>query len=221
MSRLEDALGHKFANIGLLAAALVHRSHTAEHPNLEHYERYEFLGDAVLQLAVTDYLFDNFQLPEGQMAKVRAASVSQEELARVAREIGLGEELMLGRGEEASGGREKDSILGDAMEAVIAAVYLDAGFETAKKVVLEHWVERVQGRALRPGGMDYKTRLQEILAATGRRPTYLSEGMGPDHAKVFTAEVSVDGTLAGKGQGRSKKEAEQAAARMALEAMQG
>jgi ribonuclease-3 len=220
MSPLEEALGHRFTRPELLAAALVHRSYAAEVEGQADNERFEFLGDAVLQLVITEFLFAEYpELTEGEMAKVRAASVNRVELAEVARRLGLGEVLQLGRGEEQSGGREKDSILGDAMEAVLAAVYLDGGLEAARRVILALWTDRVRAKALQPGLRDYKTRLQEVLAAVGQRPEYQVVGEGPDHAKVFTATVSSDGRQLGAGSGASKKEAEQEAARRALDVL--
>ena len=217
---LEKALGHRFRDPEILAWSLTHRSYHAEHPGVGHNERFEFLGDAVLGLAVTTFLFNEFaNMPEGQMAKVRAAVVSREELAEVAQEIGLPAFIRLGRGEEITGGRQKPSILADAMEALIAAVYLDAGYDRAAAVVMSHWADRVRVRALRPGGADYKTRLQEVLAALGLSPRYEVAGFGPDHAKQFTAAVMVDGTIRGEGRGASKREAEQEAARAALREM--
>ena len=215
---LEVSLGHRFADPDILSAALVHRSYTAEVPAVADNERMEFLGDAVLQLAVTDFLYAVFpELREGEMAKVRAAAVNREELAVVARRLGLGEFLRMGVGEDASGGREKDSILADAMEAVIAAVHLDAGYETARRVVLAHWEDLVRHKAEAPGSRDYKTRLQEELAARLRIPVYAVVDSGPDHAKVFVATVSTEGETLGTGSGRSKKEAQQEAARAALD----
>ena len=200
-----------------LHEALVHRSYTAEHPDVPDNERHEFLGDAVLQLVVTDFLFEhNPDMREGEMAKVRAACVNRTELADVARRIELGPHLLMGVGEEASGGKTKDSILADAMEAVLSAVYLDAGLEKARKVILEHWADRIRSKAEAPGRRDYKTRLQERLAADGLRPEYVVSDEGPDHAKVFSATVSVEGRRLGTGEGRSKKEAQQEAARSAL-----
>lgn len=221
LTPLEAALGYTFSDRSILRAALVHRSFHAEHPGVGHNERFEFLGDAVLGLTVTAFLFDKFPaMAEGQMAKIRAAVVSREELAAVARELGLSDFLHLGRGEESTGGRHKASILADAMEALIAAVYLDSDYETAARVVLAHWTERIHFRALRPGGADYKTRLQEVLAATGLFPRYEVTGFGPDHAKEFSARVLIEGSVRGEGVGASKREAEQDAARQALEAMQ-
>jgi ribonuclease-3 len=220
LAPLELALGHAFKDPEILAWSLIHRSYHAEHPGVAHNERFEFLGDAVLGLAVTTFLFSEFgHMPEGQMAKVRAAVVSREELAEVAREIGLPGYVRLGRGEESTGGRHKPSILADAMEALIAAVYLDAGYDHAATVVMTHWADRVRMRAERPGDADYKTRLQEVLAALGLTPRYEVAGFGPDHAKQFTAAVMVDGAIRGEGRGASKREAEQEAARAALKEM--
>ena len=214
---LEAALGHHFADPSILTEALTHSSYAAEHAGIGHNERFEFLGDAVLQLAVTEFLFATYpDLPEGEMAKIRAASVSGRELTHVAGGLELGRYLRLGRGEEASGGREKESILADAMEAVLAAVHLDGGYPTARRIILALWEDRVRAKATAPGRRDYKTRLQEMLAVDQRRPQYQVEGDGPDHARVFTAIVRVEGEEWGRGSGRSKKEAEQAAARDAL-----
>ena len=217
VARLQEHLGYRFADPGLLAWSLTHRSHTSELGEGEHNERLEFLGDAVLQLVVTDYLFSNYPLlAEGQMAKVRASCVSRPALARVARAVELGSALALGRGEELTGGGEKESILADAMEAVLAAVYLDGGLEVARQVVLAHWQELIHDRGENPGARDYKTRLQEVLAARGERPVYSVEEEGPDHDKTFSVRVAVRGVLLGEGVGGSKKAAEQAAAEQAM-----
>ena len=211
-------LGTRFENPEHLRAALVHRSYVAEHHNADHNERMEFLGDAVLQMVVTEYLFEHHpELAEGEMAKVRAGLVNGIELAEVAREIELGEHLVLSRGELASGGQDKESILADAMEAVIAAIFLDQGFEGARRFILERWAGRIEARVAAPGKRDYKTRLQEVLAQVGNRPRYRVTEAGPDHDKTFTAAVEVDGVIVGGGTGRSKKEAEQYAAADALE----
>lgn len=216
-SDLAARLGHVFTDESILGRALVHRSYTAEHPSLADNERMEFLGDAVLQLVVTDFLFHNYPtLREGELAKVRAACVNRDELAAVARSLGVGSHVLLGVGEKQSGGVEKTSILGDAMEAILAAVYLDGGLEAARLVILAHWTDIIRSKATSPGRMDYKTRLQEVLAATGRRPVYTVTGSGPDHAREFMAVVAVGGETWGEGIGRSKKEAEQAAAKAAM-----
>ena len=214
---LQSALGHAFEDPAVLSAALIHRSYTAENPDVADNERHEFLGDAVLQLVVTDFLFHHYPaMREGEMAKVRAACVNRVELAAIAREIGLGDHIEMGVGELSSGGRRKDSILADAMEAVLCAVYLDAGLEASRVVILRHWTDLIRSKAQAPGKRDFKTRLQERLASKGMRPDYAVVDTGPDHAKVFSAEVSVDGVVLGTGTGRSKKEAEQEAARQAM-----
>ena len=199
--------------------ALTHRSWCAEHPGDESNERLEFLGDAVLGVVVTDHLFSAFpDLPEGQLAKARAAVVSSTTLAEVGRELGVGLDLRLGKGEDASGGREKASILADAVEAVLGAMYLDGGVEPVRRLVLEQLSERIDQAAKRPGDKDYKTRLQEVAAHDGfTPPVYALTESGPDHHKRFHATVAVGGERLGAGTGTSKKEAEQKAARAAYE----
>ncbi len=199
--------------------ALTHRSWCAEHPGDESNERLEFLGDAVLGVVVTDHLFLAFpDLPEGQLAKARAAVVSSTTLAEVGRELGVGLDLRLGKGEDASGGREKPSILADAVEAVLGAMYLDGGVEPVRRLVLEQLSERIDQAAERPGDKDYKTRLQEVAAHDGfTPPVYALTESGPDHHKRFHATVAVGGERLGAGTGTSKKEAEQKAARAAYE----
>jgi ribonuclease-3 len=222
LETLEERVGHTFEDPGLLEAALVHRSYTSEHPSVTDNERMEFLGDAVLQLAVTDYLFATHPgLDEGEMAKVRAACVNRATLAEVARTLELGAHLRIGLGEAQSGGKDKDSILADGMEAVLAAVYLDSGYPTARQVILRLWKDLVDQKASAPGRRDYKTRLQEVLAAVGSQPRYEVVGAGPDHARSFEAVVLVDGVEQGRGSGRSKKAAQQEAARAALEQRPG
>jgi ribonuclease-3 len=217
LADLERSLGAGFAHPEHLRAALVHRSFVAENPDAEHNERMEFLGDAVLQMVVTVYLFEHHpELNEGEMAKVRAGLVNGIELAEVAREVELGDHVLLGRGELASGGRHKESILADAMEAVIAAIYLDQGFDGARRFILGRWAGRIEARVAAPGKRDYKTRLQEVLAQVGNRPRYRVVEDGPDHDKIFPAHVEVEGAIVGEGTGRSKKEAEQNAAADAL-----
>ncbi len=222
LEKITAELGHEFDDAALLHRALMHRSYAAEHSLTESYERLEFLGDAVLQLAVTHYLFREYpDLSEGEMAKVRAAVVNEKTLAELARGIGLGPLVLLGRGEELTGGADKDSILSDVMESVLGAVYLEAGFETTKDLVLQHWAPVVDERASAPGQADYKTRLQEILAQAGQRPRYLIEEEGPEHSKQFSASVYADDQLLGSGTGSSKKRAEQAAARSASQSFHG
>jgi ribonuclease-3 len=201
----------------MLARAVAHRSWCAETPGEPSNERLEFLGDAVLGLVITDHLFRTYPtLPEGELAKVRASVVNSEALAEVAAELELGTALLLGKGEDSSGGREKPSILADAMEAVIGAVYLDGGWPAAAELVMSLLGERVEEGAAGPGGQDYKTRLQELAARQlDQLPRYEVVDEGPDHAKRFFATVVLGGIRRGRGEGRSKKQAEQAAAREA------
>jgi ribonuclease-3 len=222
MTPLEERLGHGFERPGLLQLALTHRSVSAEDPSREDNERMEFLGDTVLQLVVTDLLYHHYpDLAEGKLAKVRASLVSRPLLAEIARQLDLGPHLRLAAAEERTGGRSKDSILADALEAVIGAVYLDSGLEGAHRIVVALFGDHVAERAKSPGVRDYKTRLQEILARGGQQPIYQVVGEGPDHARTFSAVVSVGDRTLGTGEGRSKKQAEQDAAREAIEAISG
>jgi ribonuclease III len=219
--RLETALGRAFHDPGRLDAALIHRSYCAEHPVTSSNERLEFLGDAVLGLVVTVYVYDEFpDLPEGELAKLRASVVNAEVLAQVGAELGIGPALLLGKGEDGSGGRDKPSILADAVEAIIAAVYLDGGWDAAHDLVLDLLEDRIRAEATGPGGQDYKTRLQELAARNfDQLPRYQVRAEGPDHSKRFFAAVRLDGEIRGEGEGRSKKQAEQAAARAAWEGL--
>ena len=220
---LIERLQHRFGDDELLVRALTHRSWCAEFLGHESNERLEFLGDAVLGLVVTDHVFRTYpHLPEGELAKVRATVVSAAALAEVALELGVGDGLRLGKGEDASGGREKPSILADATEAVIGAVYLDGGWDSAAALVLRLLSGRIAEAASGPGGQDYKTRLQELSARRYETlPRYEVADHGPDHAKHFSATVWVGDAAQGTGQGRSKKQAEQAAARMVWKALEG
>lgn len=219
MAELEEILGYTFTDRSLLTLALTHRSLEAEDEQESSNERLEFLGDAVLGLVIADDLLAGWDMDEGAMAKVRAAVVNEAELAGVARELGLGDHLRLGKGEQTSGGRNKSSILADTLEAVIGAVFLDGGFDPARIFILRNWEDLVAERAVAPGERDYKTRLQEVLARRGAVPEYKVGGFGPDHAREFTASVLVDGSTLGGGKGSSKKRAQQEAARHALTAL--
>lgn len=219
MQVLEERLGHVFQNRKLLETALTHPSFGGDH-HVPHYQRLEFLGDAVLELAVSRYLY--FELPEvdeGKLTRIRAALVREESLNRAARRIGLGEFIRLSVGEERSGGREKPSILSDVMEAVLAAVYLDAGFDEAVRII-----GMVLGEELRPevlkDHLDAKSRLQELMQRDGRMPSYDYLSMeGPPHAPVFAYRVMDGEQELGRGSGTSKQNAQQAAARDALKRM--
>jgi ribonuclease-3 len=202
----------------LLVRALTHRSYAYENGNLPTNERLEFLGDAVLGLVVTDTLFRRHpDLPEGQLAKLRAAVVNMRALADVARTLGVGEHIYLGRGEETSGGRDKSSILADTLEALIGAAYLEHGIEVGSDLVHRLVDRLIDASAELGAGLDWKTSLQELTATHGLGvPEYVVTEEGPDHAKTFHASVVVGGDVRGKGSGRSKKEAEQQAAATAF-----
>lgn len=220
-TELAALLGVHVDDIGLLEQALVHRSWAFENGGVDPNERLEFLGDAVLALVVTDEIYHAHpDEQEGRLAKVRSAAVKTGSLAEVSRGLGLGRFVQLGRGEAQSGGADKDSILADTLEAVLGAVYLDRGFATAYDLVQRLFADRLVELAGRGAALDYKTSLQELAAAqVGSLPRYQVADTGPDHEKTFTAEVAVDGDTVGRGEGRSKKEAEQRAAREAYEVL--
>jgi ribonuclease III len=220
---LLDALGVELPG-GLLALALTHRSYAYENGGLPTNERLEFLGDSVLGLVVTDELYRRHpELPEGRLAKLRASVVNMTSLAGVARRLGhggLGPHLLLGRGEETTGGREKDSILADALEALIGAVHVGLGLDPAAAIVHRLFDPLLDQAATCGAGLDWKTSLQELGASLGLgAPTYVVEDEGPDHAKTFTAAVVLAGTVRGRGAGRTKKAAEQEAAEAAWRAL--
>jgi ribonuclease-3 len=220
---LRDALGVELPG-GLLELALTHRSFAYENGGLPTNERLEFLGDSVLGLVVTDELYRSHpDLPEGQLAKLRASVVNMTSLAGVARRLGpggLGPHLLLGRGEETTGGRDKDSILADALEALIGAVHLGCGLDAAAELVHRLFDPLLAEAATRGAGLDWKTSLQELGAAHGLgAPSYVVEDEGPDHAKTFSAAVVLNGTVHGRGVGRTKKAAEQEAAEAAWRAL--
>jgi ribonuclease III len=216
---LDRALGLRFSDLDLRETALTHRSYAFEHSLGQTNERLEFLGDAVLGIIVTDLAYRGFPtMPEGSLAKLRAAIVNMHSLADVARDLDLGSAMLLGRGEEMSGGRDKPSILADGLEAVLGAVYLDLGLEAARRVIERLFWPRMAAYARGEGSRDYKTILQELAAQDLRAlPEYHLSDEGPDHEKQFTATVSLLGHAWGSGRGRSKKEAEQHAAREAFE----
>ena len=199
---------------GLLERSVTHRSYAYENGGLPTNERLEFLGDSVLGLVVTDTLYRTHpDLPEGQLAKLRAAVVNAKALAGIGRELGLGEHLLLGRGEETTGGRDKSSIVADTVEAVIGAVYLDQGLDVATGLIHRLFDPLIAESAGLGAGLDWKTSLQELCAAQSLGvPEYVVEESGPDHMKSFRARVRVGSDLYGDGRGGSKKEAEQQAA---------
>jgi ribonuclease III len=215
-SELERRIGFTFKDRRLFDLAMTHRSFAYEHGNLPNNERLEFLGDSVLGIVVTRALYDRFpHEAEGDLAKRRAALVNANVLAEVAREIGLGSAIRLGRGEELTGGADKSSILADTFEALLGAVYLDRGMRRARKLILALMTSRITGEVA--VARDWKTALQELCSAKfGELPEYRVSESGPDHQKRFRALVILHGTEYGSGEGRSKKEAEQQAAKIAV-----
>lgn len=218
MEELEQKIGYRFRDRGLLRQALTHSSFANEQKinRYPDYERLEFLGDAVLELVSSDFLFhENPQMPEGKLTKLRSSMVCEPALAYCARELTLGEYILLGRGEEAAGGRKRDSITSDVMEALIGALYLDGGFAAAHDFIHRFVLSDLEHKIL---FYDSKTVLQETVQATeGSVLSYeLTGETGPDHDKEFLVEVSIDGKVMGSGRGRTKKAAEQQAAYEAL-----
>jgi ribonuclease-3 len=222
IAAVEAGLQHAFADRALLLDALTHSSFAHERPTLARadYERLEYMGDAVLQWAVSALLFDRYPgATAGELTRRRADLVCEEGLAHIARAIGVGPGLRLGRGEERSGGRDKPRLLASALEACVAAVYLDAGTDAAMHVCRALFEQRLERMA--PGARDFKTRMQEALQRRGQKPpSYeLLAVTGPDHARSFQVAICSDGQELGRGEGRSKLEAEQAAAELALQAL--
>ena len=213
---LAERIGHRFTDESLLERALAHRSWCAETPGAVSNERLEFLGDAVLGWAIADIVYHRYDVAEGQLTDLRKSVVNAIALAEVAHALDLGPHILLGRGEAAAGGAGKPSILSDAFEAVLGAVYLDGGAEAAFAMVERLVVPRMPETADSLDQFDQKTQLQELTARAGRgSPVYEVTSRGPDHAKSFRARVLVDGEVIGNGDGRSKKAAEQAAATQA------
>ncbi|KAB3531416.1 ribonuclease III [Alkaliphilus serpentinus] len=213
---------YSFQNLQLLNTALTHSSYANEmkNKNVIHNERLEFLGDSILSLAISDYIFHQYKhLPEGDLTKVRANVVCEPSLAIKAKNLMVGDYMLLGKGEENTGGRQRGSILADAFEAIIGALYIDGGFQAAREFVLSNLSDlvelAVQGNLFK----DFKTQLQEILQSktNGKISYQVVNEEGPDHAKIFSVEVYLDHQLLGRGRGKSKKEAEQNAAEEAIE----
>ncbi len=218
--KLEETIGLHFKNQELLQTAFVHRSYINEHKasKREHNERLEFLGDAVLELAVTEYLYKNFPNPEGDLTNWRSALVKRETLAQVAGELGLGKLLFLSRGEEHSGGREKSYLLANTLEALIGVIYLEFSYAKARDFIHQFLIKHLPGILKAGSHIDPKSRFQEMIQEkTGVTPNYkVLHEAGPDHDKAFTMGAYVEERLVGKGSGSSKQIAEQRAAEDAL-----
>ena len=222
MKSLQDKIHYTFRDESILNNALTHSSYANEAKRgLSSNERLEFLGDAVLSIVVSDHIYRYFDhLPEGELTKIRSALVCEKSLCGFARQLGLGEYLLLSRGEQHTGGRERPSILADAFEALIAAIYIDGGMEQARTFVLSFVLPELEHKKQAPF-KDYKTALQEVIQQNPEEQLeYVLVGeSGPDHDKRFVVEVHINSNVVGTGQGKSKKDAEQAAAREALALM--
>ena len=219
LESLQEQLAYSFSEQKLLRTALTHSSHANE-ISTDHNERLEFLGDAVLQLSISEELFLRFPgASEGELTRMRSKLVSSPSLTKLAQELELKRHILLGKGEETQGGRERPSLLSDAMEAVFGAVFLDGGFEAAKRVILRLFAKRMPGEPEAPKIKDYKSRLQELTQRDYKqRPTYQLSGCeGPEHAKIFVVELGLPCGRSLRASGTSLKRAEQEAARLALE----
>ncbi|OPX43207.1 ribonuclease 3 [Ruminiclostridium hungatei] len=219
---LEQRINYVFKDKGTVLTAITHSSYANEKKarKLKYNERIEFLGDSVLSLTISEHLYKRYpDLPEGELTVTRAKIVCENSLSRCAADIGLGELLLLGKGEELSGGRSKSSILSDAYEALIGAIYMDGGFETAKAFILKHMEDIIKNSMQGKLFYDYKTQLQEKIQQKGdQQITYsVIDEKGPDHNKTFVTQIKINDVICGQGSGRSKKESEQNAARDALD----
>ncbi len=218
-SEFEKKINYVFKDKRLLNIAFTHSSFSNENNLDGNNERLEFLGDAVLELTVSDFLYKKFQyMSEGDLTKLRASIVCEQSLSKIARNINIGKYLKLGNGEEMTGGRERDSILSDALEAIIGAVYLDSSIEYAKKLIISFIPKEIESKQEKLLVNDYKSRLQEILQKNSKEPIVydIIKEIGPDHNKLFTAQVRHHRKILGTGEGKTKKEAEQNAALSAM-----
>lgn len=215
--KFEEVIGYEFRNKEILKTALTHKSNEIKNKGLTSNQRYEFLGDAVLELVITKYLFDNYpKMEEGDLTKIRSSAVNQDTLVEVALEISIGDFLFMSRSEESTGGREKKSILEDSVEALIAGIYLDGGISQSRIFIKKYFFPKIENLSLSPGLKDYKTRLQEKYAKKGKSIIYIDSSKGPDHKKIFHSEVKDGNVTIGQGEGYSKKSAQQSAAKVAL-----
>jgi len=225
IEEFEKQIGYTFNNKNTLTLAFTHSSYANENRRGSHEnnERLEFLGDAVLDMVVSEYMYRIFpEMPEGELTKLRAGVVCEASLAKLSRRLDIGIWLLLGKGEESTGGRNRDSILADAFEAVIGAICIDGGMETVTKYILSFMKEEIECTKESFRTMDCKTHLQEVIQKISKIPVSYTivDEMGPDHDKIFVSEVYHEGAVLGRGQGKSKKEAEQSAANDALSKME-
>lgn len=222
MQKLMQDISYEFKNMDLLKTAFTHSSYANEN-NTQSYERLEFLGDSILSFVVSTQLYDSKEnIPEGEMSKLRAAIVCEKSLDECAKKLNFGKYLILSKGEELTGGRNRASILADVFEALLAAIYIDSGFKEAKKFVLTQLGDAIEkARKGIPLYTDYKTELQEIVQSKGKKVSYLHVGEnGPAHCKTFTVQVFYENKVISESSGNSKKEAEQNAARLAIKEVQ-
>ena len=216
----EKNIGYSFKDIEHLKIALTHKSFIDEDPTSPTNQRYEFIGDTILDFDLSLFLFDNYpNLDEGSLTKIRSGAVDQNALVNLAKEIDIGKFLFMSKPEESTGGRDKSSILEDAVEALIAAIYFDGGLEEVNKFISKFIYPLIDKLSKNPGQKDYKTRLQEYYAKKGQKVTYTAKSEGPDHNKQFNAQVILENKIIGKGIGKSKKNAEQMAAKDAFSKM--
>tara|TARA_B100001029_G_scaffold82230_1_gene67539 strand:+ start:5356 stop:6036 length:681 start_codon:yes stop_codon:yes gene_type:complete len=216
----EKNIGYSFKDIEHLKIALTHKSFIDEEPTSPTNQRYEFIGDTILDFDLSLFLFDNYpNLDEGSLTKIRSGAVDQNALVNLAKEIDIGKFLFMSKPEESTGGRDKSSILEDAVEALIAAIYFDGGLEEVNKFISKFIYPLIDKLSKNPGQKDYKTRLQEYYAKKGQKVTYTAKSEGPDHNKQFNAQVILENKIIGKGIGKSKKNAEQMAAKDAFSKM--
>lgn len=219
IGRLEESLGYTFTDRSIVLEALTHRSYAHEKRNKQNYERLEFLGDAVLQLIVTEYLLDRYQnYDEGLLSKLRGYFVSEGFLSKIAQELTLGDHILLGKGEKASGGKYKESLLCDIFESVVAAIYLDGGYQEARNIIITHFGSRIDEDITNSAFVDAKSELQKISQRKfGTLPEYtVLDEKGPEHDKIFVVRVDVEELVSEKGIGKTKKSAEKDAAKNAL-----
>ena len=217
LSKLEKIIDYKFNDKKYLKIALTHKSYLDEQTDYLSNQRYEFLGDTILDFDLTLYLFNNFpNLDEGNLTKIRSSAVDQSSLVALGKKINIGDFIFLSKSEDASGGRNKKSIIEDAVEALIAAIYFDGGLENVNKFVSKYIYPNIKELSQDPGKKDYKTRLQEHYAKIGKKVTYENTSPGPDHSKEFSSKVLLSDNVIGTGKGKSKKNAEQMAAKAAL-----
>ena len=216
----EKNIGYSFKDIEHLKIALTHKSFIDEDPTSPTNQRYEFIGDTILDFDLSLFLFDNYpNLDEGSLTKIRSGAVDQNALVNLAKEIDIGKFLFMSKPEESTGGRDKSSILEDAVEALIAAIYFDGGLKEVNKFISKFIYPLIDKLSKNPGQKDYKTRLQEYFAKKGQKVTYTAKSEGPDHNKQFNAQVILENKIIGKGIGKSKKNAEQMAAKDAFSKM--